>query len=724
MKRSRNMIGIALVALALIALGTAPALAQSGHDLFQQALVKERADGDLRGAIGLYERIVQEFSADRALSAKALVQMGQCYEKLGSTEAEGAYRRVVREFGDQEEPVAEARTRLAALQRAAQAAEAVSITTRRVWSGMGAGISSITPDGKYGAYVDYQSTGNVALRDVATGERRLLTDGASWQEPREYAYIPKVSPDGKLVAYGWEIQGQGGHLRLVSLEGFDSRVLHAGEMCYVGPQDWSSDGRYVLAYHVCKPATEGSWPFQLALVSVEDSTARVIRDLGDRPFPGTRIFSPDDRHVVYDVPVEADDGMWDIWILALDGSADVPLIQHPANDNLLGWVPGTDDVLFLSDRDGTWDAWTVQVANGRPAGAPRLLRRNMGQVDPIDFTADGSFFYSGFTRWWSTRVAPFDVATGTIHEDSAVAIRGSNFNVRWSPDGQYLALIKEEEGPGGPGASGYRRSLHIRHLTTGEEHQLGTLERTRRPQWSPDGRSILINAWNEAEEDDAYNGGVYLIDAESGKATRVMDIPEGIVWWSGLETVWSADGNAIIYTAYNEDANEGRLVWRELASGAERELYRDSGLATRTLDLAPDGRHLVFGVKDSLFGSSAAIMAGGRLMVMDLESGDSRELLAIADPGYPRVVQGVEWSPDGTHVLFTWVSLQEDRETVLWRVAADGGEPEKLWSFAEGEFEGWFTVSPDGRQIALTTFSQEEEVWVMENLKEVLAERD
>ena len=31
-------------------------VAQTGRDLFQQALVKERANGDLRGAIAIYER--------------------------------------------------------------------------------------------------------------------------------------------------------------------------------------------------------------------------------------------------------------------------------------------------------------------------------------------------------------------------------------------------------------------------------------------------------------------------------------------------------------------------------------------------------------------------------------------------------------------------------------------------------------------------------------------
>jgi hypothetical protein len=87
-------ISIITLFVSLALLDAVPVLAQTGHDLFQQALVKERADGDLRGAIEIYERIAREFTPDRPLAAKALVQLGQCYEKLGSTEAERAYRRV------------------------------------------------------------------------------------------------------------------------------------------------------------------------------------------------------------------------------------------------------------------------------------------------------------------------------------------------------------------------------------------------------------------------------------------------------------------------------------------------------------------------------------------------------------------------------------------------------------------------------------------------------
>ena len=88
-----NTLRIGMICVALTLLMGAPALAQTGHDLLQQALVMEQAEGNLQAAIQLYERIVQEFGGDGPLAARALVQMGQCYEKLGSQEAERAYQR-------------------------------------------------------------------------------------------------------------------------------------------------------------------------------------------------------------------------------------------------------------------------------------------------------------------------------------------------------------------------------------------------------------------------------------------------------------------------------------------------------------------------------------------------------------------------------------------------------------------------------------------------------
>ena len=78
---------LCIVAIVVAVLGSS-LRGQSGNDLFQQALSKERAEGRIDEAIQIYERIVKEFAADRPLAAKALLQIGRGYERLGKADAQ------------------------------------------------------------------------------------------------------------------------------------------------------------------------------------------------------------------------------------------------------------------------------------------------------------------------------------------------------------------------------------------------------------------------------------------------------------------------------------------------------------------------------------------------------------------------------------------------------------------------------------------------------------
>src|SRR5947209_8417381 len=138
-----KIVSRAVIAIAIVALVGGAILAQSGNDLFQQALVKERTEGNIAEAIKLYETIVQKFGADRKLAAKALFQIGQAYERLGNPEARKAYERVARDFADQTETAAEARMRLAALEGARSLDR---LAPRVVKEGPHDQFASITPD--------------------------------------------------------------------------------------------------------------------------------------------------------------------------------------------------------------------------------------------------------------------------------------------------------------------------------------------------------------------------------------------------------------------------------------------------------------------------------------------------------------------------------------------------------------------------------------------------
>ena len=83
------------IAVALVIPVTAPA--QKNLDVaLRAAMETETVKGDLKGAIEQYRKIAE--GKDRALAAKALVGMAECYQKLGDAESRKIYERVVKEF--------------------------------------------------------------------------------------------------------------------------------------------------------------------------------------------------------------------------------------------------------------------------------------------------------------------------------------------------------------------------------------------------------------------------------------------------------------------------------------------------------------------------------------------------------------------------------------------------------------------------------------------------
>jgi hypothetical protein len=81
----------------------------------EAAIHREVVLGDLTGAMKEYHNILSQADVPRPVAARALLQSGECMEKLGrGPEAYNSYRRVETEYGDQAAMVDLARTRLAA----------------------------------------------------------------------------------------------------------------------------------------------------------------------------------------------------------------------------------------------------------------------------------------------------------------------------------------------------------------------------------------------------------------------------------------------------------------------------------------------------------------------------------------------------------------------------------------------------------------------------------
>ena len=97
----------------LMAVPLAAQKPEAAETMMQAAGKKEVVDGDLNGAIKQYAAIVSRYAmSDRAITAKALLRMAECYQKMGDAEGRKIYEQVVREYSDQKAAASEARAHL------------------------------------------------------------------------------------------------------------------------------------------------------------------------------------------------------------------------------------------------------------------------------------------------------------------------------------------------------------------------------------------------------------------------------------------------------------------------------------------------------------------------------------------------------------------------------------------------------------------------------------
>src|SRR4030042_6703643 len=124
-----NTVKLTAVIFLIAILGALVSIAGSARQtedpgvLLRAAIEKEEVDGDLQGAIDLYKQIVSKHGDNRAIAAKALVRLGGCYEKLGLSEAEKTFQKVISDYPEQTEAGKAARQKLAMLSRVRAAGE-------------------------------------------------------------------------------------------------------------------------------------------------------------------------------------------------------------------------------------------------------------------------------------------------------------------------------------------------------------------------------------------------------------------------------------------------------------------------------------------------------------------------------------------------------------------------------------------------------------------------
>lgn len=376
---------------------------KKANELLQSGLTKETVEGDLKGAIELYQKAVREAGANRALSAKAQLRLGAAYQKQGDEQARGVFERVARDYTDQVEAAAEARAHLAVLDRArpgvttqqgnqvrefplagndvldlitilpgaSRVARQITLFDRqgKVLGTVGdpspAGAMTLSPDGKRVALV---RDGAIHVLDVATKAITKITSGPGDTQPT-------WSADGNRIAFQ-STRGPG--LFMTSSNGTGKEELLYSPIASLSFRDfnlvsWSSDGRF-LTYQ----QREAGSGFNVWVLPVT----------GDRkPIPilrtpandmGLRI-SPDGRYMSYR---SSESGRSEVYVRRFDLSANpepppnaekwkISTEAGAANAGVR-WRADGKEIYYISAAGGVM-AVEVTTTPTFKAGTPKLL---------------------------------------------------------------------------------------------------------------------------------------------------------------------------------------------------------------------------------------------------------------------------------------------------------------------------------------------------------------
>ena len=375
--------------------------------------------------------------------------------------------------------------------------------------------------------------GDIWSVDSNGGEARRLTSHPGME------LFPKISPDGKWIAFSAEYSGSRQIFVMPSNGGTPKQLTWYNSVGVMPPRggiddvplDWTSDSKNILIRANRTPFGERNGKY--FLVSLEGGLEKPLSIING----GFATLSPDDKKICF-TPVDREFRTWkrykggrasDLWVYDLDKNTSEQITDFKGTDQLPTWFG--DNIYFASDRD---------------------LKLNIYQ--------------------YNTQTKALKQLTS--HAD---------FDCMW-PSGENGQMVYENGG-----------FLFKLNLTTGREEKVNISIHFDNPntvpyyknvkdfvegfEVSPTGKRALISA----------RGDIFSIPAENG-ATYNLTNSQGI---REISPSWSPDGKYISY--YSDTSGEYEIYLLENKKGAEpRQLTSGSSAWKYDSKWSPDGKYLLY----------------------------------------------------------------------------------------------------------------------------------
>jgi len=225
----------------------------------------------------------------------------------------------------------------------------------------------------------------------------------------------------------------------------------------------------------------------------------------------------------------------------------------------------------------------------------------------------------------------------------------------WSPDGSQIVFTSPCRGRGDFHETAYKdSSLYIMNADGSGQKPLTSIPGSDfDPAWSPDGKRIAFTSLRDGNKD------IYVLTIESGAIVRLTTVSGDVQ--ENSQPAWSPFGNQIVYTVKRFGAYQ---IWVMSDTGQGNVQVARSGqqfwdyLPVWT----PDGTTILFSQKDAGLLSRAWLMS---IRYEDRESKDPTRL------DLPRPIEDVEFSPDGTLIVFEGSDSEGNKDIYIMTASGD-----------------------------------------------------
>ena len=686
---------------------------ESAAEHFEKAFYYEDVQGDLQKAIELYEQILKQFPENREIAAKAQLHIGLCYEKLGLTEAQKAYQKVVDNYPDQTEAVKSAKERIARLSKVLEPVPSKPKFKKIQIPVKLARGAQLSPDGKKLTFSSEMYEGSIwtvpipgkVSPDIAGEPEKLIGEDKVW------AWGHTWSADGKWIAYNYMkndkekgifvdevhvISSSGGEPTKIAVP-----VNRAGSFhLFQYSLSLSPDGK-ILAYASKEEGkSDKSKESYIYTIPVNGGVAKRLTN-GRTWVPA---FSPDGKKIAYMKAYSPEEkGPWfsDIWVIPADGGTSVKVSD--LGGRAWGppiWSPDSDWIAFLREPkpdEECKEIWFVPVSETGESSAPPKR---------IELPLEASLNLAGWTsdnKIGIFMLSPVNQAIYTVPSSGGKATQvtpagGYAFCPGWNPDGKRIYFI-------------YNYNLSSVASEGGEisESPIAGMEGVNYPYVSPDGKKVLFHGFKKG----VTRMRIWTAPIEGGEPTQVIRSLFEDDFIEDAFPHWSPDGKTICFYRH-EKTSDGNAVKSSLClvpaeGGDVRVLISDPDslmkeISPRSMCWSPDGKSIVYYCDED-----------GKIKTIPVDNGEP-QVLAELQKGIQ--ASWITFSPGGGKILYT-------AKRKIWTISLNGEEPVEIKTGLDIRPAGPLAWSPDGGKIAFTIRKGGEiDLWMMENFLPQLKDKN